>query len=151
MTYFISEQGRIALERVAVWLEGGAPHIRINDHLEVSQFDMGEAITATDDCGTSCCIAGAVCQFEQLGMDSRLADGSLYWMNWGSATKGAKDLAIEHLDIAPQHADRLFEPWLWFPGEPNSFNSPARGAAVIRHYLATGVVDWMRYDDEGKQ
>jgi hypothetical protein len=145
----ISEQGRKALWRVASWLENGAPHVRISEELEVSRFDMGESVTTDDDCGTSCCIAGAICQFEQLGMDARLADGSMYWSSY--SRPGVRDLVIKHLGINETKGSQLFEPWLFFPGTSESFNSPARGAAVIRHFLATGVVDWMRYDDEGKQ
>lgn len=141
----ISQRGQVALEKVAGWLEAGAPHQSLEHGLQVDVFDMSVAVTVDPLCGTSCCIAGAVCQFEALGLGSRTSDGSMDWMLSG----GAMDIAGAYLGMEFMDQFRLFEPWHHFLGESDSFNAPARGAAVIRHFLATGKVDWDRFNDDG--
>lgn len=141
----VSKQGRKALEKVAEWLEAGAPH-RVLDHgLAVTTFDMGLPVEVDDHCGTSCCIAGAVCQFEGLGLDVRDPDGSLEWFG----ENGAMDLAGPFLGMGLIDQVKLFEPWNHSLGDSESFNAPARGAAVIRYFLATGIVSWDRFDEDG--
>lgn len=142
---FVSQQGRVALEKVAGWLEAGAPHMTLENGLEIDTFNMAVAVEVDPVCGTSCCIAGAVCQFEGLGLEVRTSDGSMGWMLSG----GAMDLAGAYLGMAFMDQFRLFEPWHRFTGPSDSFNSPARGAAVIRHFLATGTVDWDHFNDDG--
>lgn len=140
----ITPQGRNALVTVAEWLEAGAPHKVLANGFQLDHFDMENAVVV-DHCGTSCCIAGAVCQFEGLGVASRDDDGSLDW----TGDEGAFELAYNFLGIDYDQAREMFVPWTFFSGEDDSFNSAPRGAAVIRHFLATGEVDWDRFDDEG--
>ena len=141
----ISEQGRKALVTVAQWLEAGAPHIKLDNGWQVDHFAMDTVIDVDPWCGTSCCIAGAVCQFEGLGAEARMDDGELGWVG----EHGGFELASNFLGIGEDEAHQLFEPWNHFGGDDESFNSAARGAAVIRHFLATGEVDWNRFDDRG--
>jgi hypothetical protein len=62
---------------------------------------------------------------------------------------GAMDIAGAYLGMGLMDQVKLFEPWHHFLGDSDSFNAPARGAAVIRHFLATGKVDWDRFNDDG--
>ncbi|MDX9668748.1 hypothetical protein [Pseudomonas sp. P8_250] len=141
----VSKQGRSALVKVAEWLEAGAPHVSLANGMDLDRFAMDSVVEVNDECGTSCCIAGAVCQFEGLGLDNRQYDGELGW----SGESGGFELAATHLDMSDDDAHRMFEPWGYFGGTDESFNSAPRGAAVIRHFLATGEVDWNRFDNEG--
>jgi hypothetical protein len=59
---------------------------------------------------------------------------------------GALDLAGAYLGMEMMDQIKLFEPWHHFEGGASSFNNPARGAAVIRHFLATGKVDWDNFE-----
>lgn len=142
---YVSEQGRAALIKVAEWLEAGAPHTVLPHGLRVDTFDMTVPVGVDDECGTSCCIAGAVCQFEGLGLEVRDADGSLGWMG----DIGAMDLAGAFLGMDLRSQLKMFEPWNHFYGDDESFNAAPRGAAVIRHFLATGEVDWDRFNPDG--
>lgn len=145
MTEHVSQQGWKSLEAVARWLESGAPHLDLDTGLSVDRFKMDVVVQVSDSCGTSCCIAGAVCQFQGLGLDSRNYDGGLDWFG----DDGAFDLATTHLGISEENAQRMFEPWSHFYGNDDSFNSAARGAAVIRHFLLTGQIEWNRFNDFG--
>lgn len=142
----LTVHGRKALVAVAEWLEAGAPHKVLGNGLEVTTFDMEKVVSVDPACGTSCCIAGALCQFEGLGLKYRKHGGNLEWMG----SDGAKSLAGDHLGLRYQQRNELFEPWNHFYGDSESFNSAARGAAVIRHLLETGEVDWNLFDDFGK-
>lgn len=142
---FVSDQGRKALVKVAEWLEAGAPHRDLENGLRVDRFAMDSVVQVDPDCGTSCCIAGAVCQFEGLGLAARDVDGELDWLG----EEGGFELAYNFLGIDHDKACQMFEPWNAFGGDDESFNSAARGASVIRHFLATGEVEWDGFDDLG--
>lgn len=144
----VTQQGRKALVKVAEWLEAGAPHVTLPNDLQVDRFDMESPVVVDEyeSCGTSCCIAGAVCQFQGLGLAVRGFDGGLDWCG----QDGARELAGSFLNISEDERDRLFEPWNHFMDDSESYNSAPRGAAVIRHFLLTGEVDWDRFDDNGK-
>lgn len=144
MGEFISVQGRKALEKVADWLERGAPHVDANGR-KLDFFDMNFGVDA-NRCGTSCCVAGAVCQFEGLG--ELREDGSLLFdSNYGN---GAGKLAMEYLGISKEDAIGLFLPWEnaefcgndFLYGNSEPFSDTAVAAKTIRAYLATGVIDW---------
>lgn len=142
----ITQQGRMALVAVAEWLEAGAPHKVLGNGLQVSEFNMEHVVTVSASCGTSCCIAGAVCQFQGLGLKHRYRDGGLEWMG----ENGGSELARNFIGLTEREAAELFAPWNYFEGDSESYNSAHRGAAVIRHLLATGIVDWDRFDDFGQ-
>lgn len=145
MSEFISVKGRKALEKVADWLERGAPHVDVNGR-SLDNFNMNFAVM-TGGCGTSCCVAGAVVQFEGLGVLRE--DGSLLFdSSWTGP--GADTLATEFLDISKADAQRLFMPWEndefnsngYLASNAEPFSDIAVAARVIRTYLATGEIDW---------
>lgn len=149
MNTFISEQGRAALEKVANWLEAGAPHVDV-DGRRLDQFNMNFAVYS-GTCGTSCCVAGAVCQFEGLGTlnyDNGINYGG---HGWGDSDPGAGSLAQDYLNISDDDARALFLPWEavdtqkypFLNNNATPFSVPAIAAKVIRVYLQTGVIDWI--------
>lgn len=146
----LTPHGRAALEKVARWLEDGAPHVSLEGGLKLDRFNMSRTVRTTE-CGTSCCIAGAVCQFEGLGLSlfSREMGREMPWHGEG----GAAQLVVEYLGLDLEDDEtlwgKLFCPWEHFDGPDWSFNAPARGAAVIRHFLATGEVDWDLFNEDG--
>lgn len=134
----MNEQGKNALIRVAEWLEAGAKHTTVGDH-NIARFDMEQSI-ASEGCGTACCIAGAVVQFE--GLVKPVIHGALDFFD-GHFEDGVGTIAARHLGMSEDNAERMFEPWQQF--EFNSyeeFSDPQRAAKVVRHYLETGVVAW---------
>ena len=161
----VSEQGRKALIEVAEWLERGAPHVRISGTFDIHHFDMEYSVEPDhyseelNTCGTACCIAGAVCQFNMLGGEKeRTENGALPFFGnytWDEmkgevvpTTKGALDLATEHLGLSDQAAQELFVPWEHFDLHYDAFedlgvySDTKLAAKVVRNFLATGVVDW---------
>lgn len=161
----VSEQGRKALTDIAEWLERGAPHVTIGNGFDVHHFDMEYSVEPDhyseelNTCGTACCIAGAVCQFNKLGGEAeRNKDGGLAFFDlhrWNEEkgedellTKGALQLAIEYLGITEDDALKLFVPWDHFDRHYNAdeyygvYSNPKLAAAVVRKFLATGKVDW---------
>lgn len=148
----ISEQGVKALEKVITWLEAGAPHVKIAEGVEINVFDMeysvGTDYSFGDTCGTACCIAGAVCQFEMLGMDRRAKDNSLAWSWMPGFGEGALKITTEYLGISEEDADSLFVPFD-YGIEPEVYNNPKHAAKVVRKFIDTGIVDW-ELDEEVK-
>lgn len=147
MGEFISTQGRKALDQVATWLENGAPHVDI-DGRRIDDFNMKYAVNE-GSCGTSCCVAGAVVQFEKLGV---LHDGDIYFDEDPYNDSGAGKLAQDYLGINDKDARALFLPWdndelvdkhphLCHNASP--FSDTAVAAKTIRNYLATGDIDWV--------
>jgi hypothetical protein len=157
MGEFISVQGRKALDQVADWLERGAPHVDINGR-KIDNFDMAYAVQ-DDGCGTSCCVAGAVVQFNNLGKLDET--GTLKFWDEGGYD-GAEKLATEFLGISEEDAGQLFMPWTSLELEnevgesPRAarFSDPIVAGKVIRTYLTTGQIDWvasgavLEYDED---
>ena len=141
----ISEQGVKALEKVITWLEAGAPHVEIAKGIEIDVFDMECSVDTEHDlgdtCGTACCIAGAVCQFEMLGMDRRAKDNSLAWSWMSGFGKGALEITTEYLGISEEDAEPLFIPFD-YGIDPEVYNNPKHAAKVVRKFIDTGIVDW---------
>lgn len=139
---FISEDGRKRLEHVALWLEAGAPHVKVEGQA-IDGFNMSYGVYVSAKCGTVCCIAGAVCQFNhpfsmddyEDGYDNRV-DGieAPFWPNSGD---GVFFRAIELLEISEDDAETLFTPEI-----PYSLITADDAAKTIRKFLETGVVDW---------
>lgn len=134
MSNNVPQQAVESLTRVAEWLEAGAPHRR-SDGRVVHGFNMSHGV-GTDDCGTTCCIAGAVCQFEGLG---ELKFGEL---NFFGAEDGAGAIAAKHMGLSDEAASRLFMPFDHWVTDGQEVSDPEAAAKVVRHYLATGEVDW---------
>jgi hypothetical protein len=150
---FISVVGRKRLERVAEWLEAGAPHVRLDDHGVMREF-KGFDMSTTATCGSACCIAGAICQFERpYSLEDFAAHGShraggMEFFDDYPEFQGVMPRAIELLGISNRDAYKLFVPTgldadLDMGGmELDALTDPAEGARVIRHYLETGEVIW---------
>jgi hypothetical protein len=137
------------LDKVAKWLEAGAPHTVIYDDVVVAGFDMdvGIASNVNEDnfdqygdwnggeapgCGTTCCIAGAVIQFGSVPV--QVNAGKEY--PWYGVLEGA----IMALNIEPLDAERLFK-----PERMGRYSDPVKVAVVLRHFMVTGEVDWKLY------
>lgn len=147
------------LERVASWLESGAPHVG-----EIAAFDMNDTISLMsssqagdlpwnkgvnkNSCGTACCIAGAIVQFDLEDRQGKMA------ADWNDACKRIEDsiltTAKKLAGLNDKIANSLFCPC------DQDFNdcgktpieysdiSPAIAAKTIRNFLATGKVIWNR-------
>lgn len=143
----LTPNGIAALDRVAKWLEAGAPHVVVdNDGRRLDGFDMEYGVTQAQ-CGTSCCIAGAVYQFQQLGEPKNTANF------WNEVSPRAKDFLVgqydgeDHTEEQRDELAKLFLPWEYYETEDGGkqsdhFNDTANAARVIRHLIATGYVDW---------
>lgn len=136
----ITPNGRAALVRVAEWLENGAKHVVVGrTGREIGLFDMEYGVQPTS-CGTACCIAGAVYQFEGLQGAENHAD---FFREVGPQAKALIKGALPFSGDEDDALDALFMPWDFFDYDyTEEFSSPARAAKVIRHLLATGIVDW---------
>ena len=142
----LTPHGRAALEKVARWLEDGAPHVEPNPGMMLDRFNMSRTVHTTD-CGTSCCIAGAICQFEGLGVREYMRE--MPWLGDDGAAALVVDYIGLDLDDDEDTLGKIFVPWEHFEGPDWTFNAPARGAAVIRHFLETGEVDWDLFNEDG--
>lgn len=137
------------LTEIAEWLEQGAPHRpRSNGATGVTGFNMLHYAMndVGTDCGTACCIAGAANAFH---FDSEGQDWQDYWLDSAA-------MARELLGLSRPQSDALFYPRDWngdvgvrneltydTDGSPNwDCISPQHAGRVVRHFIATGVVDW---------
>lgn len=155
----LSKQGIEALTKVAEWLEAGAPHVQVSDDIEIGHFNMEYAVVADPDdggCGTACCIAGAVCQFEMLGFDERSDDGDLNWnlpsrdedsnVEADNSAGGAFFLAADYLGMNYDDAEDMFSPFS--DGlDLHVYKNPAIAALVVRRFIETGEVNWVDISD----
>lgn len=135
-----------ALVKVAEWLEAGAPHTTVHEH-SIGKFDMEFAIEGRGECGTACCIAGAIVQFENLvpAINGHSAADFFapYSVGNSHTEAGVGEIAADHLGISPYDAKALFEPWTMFEYDAyEEFSDPYRAAQVVRNYLETGEVNW---------
>jgi hypothetical protein len=118
---------RYRLIEIAEWLEAGAP-VRG----KVVGFDMG-TVMHEDICGTVCCIAGAAIQFFTPFRSLTAYSDDVLGTPYGKY--GQRELGLTE-----SQAQALFCP----PGsysKPNAY-TPDWAARTIRHFLATGIVDW---------
>jgi hypothetical protein len=130
------------LEDVALWLEAGAPHVG-----DVLGFNLSVGVKArydheTNTCGTVCCIAGAIVQFnEPVLKREELKEwvDNIPWgetgneYGYGTVFRRASRLA----EISECQALELFEPSM-----DRSEVLPEQAAKVVRHFMETGAVDW---------
>ena len=152
------------LERVADWLERGAPH----EQARGMRFDMMPMIAVTKDtatsenwCGTACCIAGAAITFEDPQLVVKLAKSghAVYRQDLGDDVLNVWvwEEAIELTGLDKRQASLLFAPGdededdlvgtipdVDVTAWPFSYQTitPAWAAATIRHLIATGEVRW---------
>lgn len=142
-----------ALDRVAKWLEAGAPCTATPGGVPVTGFDMSRGVAIDDaGCGTVCCIAGAACQFEGVTnaeVDSMLDadEGNCRELGWANVALSAQEI----LGLTSEQAYSLFTPEGYASDEWEDDYRPltaALAARVIRHLLATGDVNWELQDDQ---
>lgn len=147
---FITEEGAVRLGRVAAWLEAGAPHVVEHN---ISEFNMQVGVSFLSEaenqkaltnpsCGSMCCIAGAVCQFEEtFKVENATNPTTINGKNVGEVSwRQVMNVATDLLGISDEDADALFMP----NGFEHRTISARTASAVIRHYLATGEIDWDR-------
>ncbi len=122
---------------VLAWLDAGAPHkvVGFSDNLG---FNMNHFVSSFaedhkgNECGTACCIAGAVTLF------NKMRDVFTSPETVGFRLGMDKDDAAELFYANAYCAEGDFG----FDNDKFESISPDHAARTIRHYLATGVVDW---------
>lgn len=118
------------LEEVALWLE------QDSEYKGVSGFDMEDWVDVETACGTTCCIGGAIIEFNREAAQKirqRLLDGNLF--------DNEETIAAELAGLNEFTAHSLFFPFGILGGWQATRE---QGAKVIRHLLATGEVDWAK-------
>lgn len=127
-------KGKQALIDVAVWLEAGAPHVG-----DLVGFDLSVGVDLQQNsCGTVCCIAGALVQFNEPvteKLKAQVAEDD-YNTEYNWSTIFQRGMEIAGLDEG--QASALFEPDVWDRADI----TPAEAAKVIRHYVNTDEVNW---------
>jgi hypothetical protein len=118
------------LDPVLKWLDSGAPHVKAGRRKRVG-FNMKHGIVsghvndfANNPCGTAVCIAGALIVFNSILVPR------------GQTIVGRFRTL---LGLTEQEAFQLFTP---LSVHDWSTLTPKIAADTIRHFIATGVVDW---------
>lgn len=148
-------------DRVAKWLEAGAPHTATRG----MKFDMHNLLVLNDPnptadwCGTSCCIAGAVLAFERPDYIAEAPRESMWWGDGYIISVADGNIfstwamACDLLELTELEAQTLFAPWeVWseevpaadnmgWPGTSASINA-GWAARTIRRYLELGDIRW---------
>ena len=122
---------RERLIEVAEWLEAKTPM-----KAGVNDFDMRHWVEQ-NECGTSCCLAGAIVQFDQAAKGlNTLTDGDVSEISEGAANEYCEigDYAGDLCGLNPAEAQSLFR--------ENMDATPADAAVTIRRYLSTGKLYW---------
>lgn len=154
------------LTKIAEWLEAGAPHVGIVTGFDMQNFIReGDAI-GTNECGTSCCIAGAAVQFKQQREHRRRYRNTselvgMLWENeklrseYGNSSEHheAAFLARKDLGLTADQARKLFygnykQRRCWRQIPLHEINA-AWAARTIRHLIKTGKVDWIKTAPKG--
>lgn len=115
------------------WLDAGARHTNYGFNMDYTHKTGGYDYTGTP-CGTAMCIAGAIAQFN--GLNTRLLPEEVAEVIDISEQDGARLFYASNDDYYGV-ADMLPE------GTKFEKITPQWAARVIRHYLATGEVDWV--------
>ena len=159
-----------AMEKVAAWLADGAPHKTLANGTILEGFEYETWVRPTsynDDntgtCGTVACIAGAAVQFENPLERNPDPSDSIMGRNNKSVDVDAE--AQEILGLTDEQAHILFYPFsleeyqvkyiLGAVPDVDGMDedddeplyalrlaSPRRIARVLRHFNATGEIDW---------
>ncbi len=131
MTGPLTTKARAMFEPVLTWLDAGAQHVS-GVGFNMTQFQTPSAYDYADaKCGTACCIAGALAQFNGIKVRA-------------GANQGIGDVA-KALGMTPEQEYYLF--WGTDVNDDPIVNlgsiTPAMAAKTIRHFLATGEVEWV--------
>ena len=144
----MNDEQKARLVRVAEWLEASAPTVG-----KISGFNLGEVIEPAEyshavqndgsavrhSCGTVCCIAGAIVQFELQERFGEMADvteevyGSPICTNRSVLDTAAELVGIREKNVAYN---------LFVPGVALGRVTPAQAAKVVRNLIETGEVNW---------
>ena len=131
---------------VLAWLEAGAPHTPEGIGFNMGHFvEPDEGDFDLNTCGTACCIAGAVQQFNKLpptDLNSVRADINALGKKLGMSLQQILGLFFA--------ADTLQRgEWGDYPntgallnGEDLNKVTPAMAAKTLRHFMETGEVVW---------
>lgn len=134
---FITAAGRKAFEPVLAWLENGAPHVDL-DGRAIDVFDMSCGIE-NNSCGTACCIAGALVQFNSTNARIGELDDNWYFI----LQDALRISGIEFEKTALQLFAVDNEQGISFKEDDiREYATPAQAAIVLRHFLDTGEVNW---------
>ena len=132
------------LTEVIEWLERGARHFERNGAV-IEGFDMGVGVEYRD-CGAVCCIAGALCQFNEpfevgkYGLEQDWRGGD------GVRARAARLLGFDC--DSPDGQGRTIAVRLFRENRENDHITAAVAAATLRHFLATGELDWPEPEEE---
>ena len=131
----LNPEAEARLVEVIQWLERGAPHETHHGQV-VRGFEMDFGVVRVDEggCGAVCCIAGAICQFNEPFQLSDLYDESE--VDW-RGSEGVMARAMDMLGVSYEIADKLFR-----QSGSNDHITPAVAARTLRHFLDTGDVVW---------
>ncbi|MDR3445950.1 hypothetical protein [Dyella sp.] len=130
---------RQRLIEVAEWLEAKTPA-----KAGVVEFDMSHWVEQ-NECGTSCCIAGAIVQFDQAANGrAALSVGEIGEIDEGLADHyySIGDYAGDLCGLNTAQADELFT--------NNLDATPSDAATAIRRFLDTGEMYWDGDDGESQ-
>ena len=135
---WLSPTGFARLEYVADWLEGEKPPLN-----GVGQFNIQRGVEFVPECGTVCCIAGALVQFFEpykLEEAKEMAGYDRVGIPWQNVKRRAA--ALLGIDPEKEILDYLFKSgWESVPYHI----MPAHAACTLRKFLRTGKVDWDEY------
>lgn len=155
------------LEYLANWLAAGAGQLAgvVGFNLARGIHLMESSVEGVPECGTTCCIAGAACEFfDAPFVQMNMFDEPVYWAEVRGIRPRARCLrqvdfdkvkarAMELLGIDGVTADELFYAFEYLDVHYSSIHSDARSkikadhaARCIRKYIATGKVDWLGTD-----
>lgn len=135
-TINLTADGRRHLERVTEWLEAGAPHRGSVDGFDLSWFIAESRIdcrigedAVPNQCGTICCIAGAIAQFDR-------EDRGLPPLEPWCYDDSARGL----VGLTNDEARELFCDYISVP--TLSRVTAAEAAGVLRRLLTEGMLEW---------
>ena len=131
---------------VLAWLEAGAPHTPEGIGFNMGHFvEPDEGDFDLNTCGTACCIAGAVQQFNGLP----LPDGEPWAQikEIGGAIGMTEDQSLRLFFAADKLVSNEGLSWpaagSLLPGKDDlSDITPQRAAKTLRHFMETGEVVW---------
>jgi hypothetical protein len=125
-------RAQLAFAPVLEWLRAGAPHVAPNGTPLV--FDMEKFLDKTD-CGTACCMAGAMTQFNPEAFPT-ISENSCPFL--------ALTFISASLELDEEASTKLFYGVRCTGARLIAWEdmTPAQCAATLDHYLETGEVDW---------
>lgn len=122
------------LNRVAEWLEAGAPHVIFNMLVGIGNVDELIDVSGHSDCGTVCCIAGAAQLMSVAPEGQEFPDiETQIQMQQNADWADTEEVALEWLGLQD---DSLFS----FHQAPDNC-TPLQAAAAVRRVMA-GQEPW---------